>query len=663
MNGHFTLSTLSFVALYALCTFAPAMPQAREVALRQMVLSSDQEARQVRAGLIAGASFETVAAEKSRDASAQHGGYMGRMRLSDLRDEVRKAIETVAPGGITDPVPVGNTYVLFQVVPEAESRWIDLDEAGAQALADGRIAEATSQFEQALAQAEAAALGDARLARSLDSLAGAYRLESRSVDAERLYRRALALLERMGAPDLEVAQVLSGLGTALVKQARFAEAQPLYERARSIREKRLGPNHPEVAATARNIAEVLAGQGRFVDAAKLYDQSQVMLERALGDSHPATVAAAEGLQIFRKSLIPELLERISTAAMLADFHDRDSITAIRELLPFAPLSERAFGQIKDVLMDSALQDDAADVLRDGLAKFPDSRLLRIYAADVLAATGRTQDALAILQEAGRLPQTEGLGIVFQRTGDMQAALTDFDGALASYRRALEIDSALPETRIKMGRAYLSAGRLQEGIAELERAVRETPDNGDANLNLTEAYVAAGQWERAVTAAQRAIELRVSDSRALYLLGTALIRTGRREQGQERLQEFAGVEAGFEEAAQRSREINGITITAAEAVRTGNNDSAAAALTRGIARYTDVARLHMNLAIVQSRLGRHEMAIDILESMLKRGVGRAFLIHKMLATEYEIVGNIEAGRRNRKIYLETREAELLMSALQ
>src|SRR5262245_48206112 len=98
MNGHFTLSTLSFVAaFYALCAIALAVPQTREVPLRQMVLSSDQEARQVRAGLIAGASFEAVAAERSLDATAQRGGYMGRMRLSDLRDEVRKAIETVAP--------------------------------------------------------------------------------------------------------------------------------------------------------------------------------------------------------------------------------------------------------------------------------------------------------------------------------------------------------------------------------------------------------------------------------------------------------------------------------------------------------------------------------------------------------------------------------------
>jgi hypothetical protein len=66
---------------------------------------------------------------------------------------------------------------------------------------------------------------------------------------------------------------------------------------------------------------------------------------------------------------------------------------------------------------------------------------------------------------------------------------------------------------------------------------------------------------------------------------------------------------------------------------------------------------MNLAIVQSRLGLHDKAVETLESMLKLGVGRRFLIHKYLADEYEILGKVEAGRRNRLIYLNTRRAEL------
>ena len=674
MKRLLTRKALTFVAaLHGLCAVVWAFPQTSEVAIRQIVLVSEQEAREVRDSLIAGASFEALAAERSRDPSAQRGGYLGRMRLSDLRDEVRKALEPVRPGGVSIPVRIGDTYALFQVVPEAESRWIDLDEAGAQALAAGRGAEATAHFEQALASAEVAALGNDRIARSLDTLAAAYLLDGRAVDADKLYRRALALLERMGAPELEVAQVLSGLGSALVKQARFTEAEPLYERARSIRENRLGPDHPEVAATLHNTAELFAGLGRFVEAANLYEQSQSLLERTLGAGHPATVAGAERFQVFRRSLVPELLERFSTAASLSDFRDRvfaRTFAEIRDLLPLAPLSERSFVQMKDILLELGLSNETEDVLRAGLSRFPESRILRIYLADLLADTGRTQNSLALLEEASRLPRPEGLdaakerqqqAVIHQRIGDMQSALTNFDGAVAAYQRSLEVDPAAPEGRVKLGRAYFSDNRMKEARTEFERAIAETPDNSEAYLSLSEVHLGSGQWEQAAAAAERAIELATSDPRSLYLLGTALVRMGRREQGQERLQEFARVEAGFQDEKSRSREIDAINIAAIGALREGAGTAAIRLLTEGIGRYPDSGQLQMNLAIVQSQLGLTQMAIETLESMLERGIGRRFLIHKQMAQQYQILGNMEASSRHRKIYLDTREAELIMNA--
>src|SRR5262249_6069733 len=148
---------------------------------------------------------------------------------------------------------------------------------------------------------------------------------------------------------------------------------------------------------------------------------------------------------------------------------------------------------------------------------------------------------------------------------------------------------------------------------------------------------------------------------------ALVRMGRREQGQERLQEFARVETGFQDARSRNREIAAISTAAIASLREGDGnavgDAAIKHLTEGIKRYLDAVVLHMNLAMIYSRLGRHEMAIETLEAMLERGIGRRFLIHKNLADEYESLGNAEAGQRHRKIYLDTREAELIVSILQ
>ena len=309
-------------------------------------------------------------------------------------------------------------------------------------------------------------------------------------------------------------------------------------------------------------------------------------------------------------------------------------------------------------------------MKTGLNKFPESRILRIYLADLLAKTGRTQNALVVLEEASHLPAPEGLdaatdrqqqGIVYQRIGDIQSALLNFDGALTAYQRSLDSDPASPAGRLKLGEAYLSSNRLEEALAEFERAIRETPDDSEAHLSVAEVMLATGQWERAVAAPGRSIELGATDLRALYLLGTALVRTGRREEGQERLREFAQADAGFRDTEHRNREITAISAAAAGALREGNGNSAIEQLTAGITRYPDAARLHMILAMVQSRLGRHQMAIKTLESMLEPKIGRRFLIHKNLADEYKILGDVEASRRHRQIYLDTREEELIVYA--
>jgi tetratricopeptide (TPR) repeat protein len=239
------------------------------------------------------------------------------------------------------------------------------------------------------------------------------------------------------------------------------------------------------------------------------------------------------------------------------------------------------------------------------------------------------------------------------------ALTNLDGAVAAYQRTLQLDPTAPSGRVKLGKAYFSSNRLEEALAEFDRAITETPDNSDAHLSLSEVHLASGRWEQAASAAERTIKLGASDSRALYLLGTALIRLGRREEGEERLREFARVEAGFEAAKATEREIAAINTAAVEALREGNNNAAIQQLTEGVIHFPDDARLEMNLAIVQSRLGRHQMAVKTLESMLERGIGRRFVIHKNLADEYEVLGNKEASQRHRKIYLDSREAELIV----
>jgi hypothetical protein len=73
-------------------------------------------------------------------------------------------------------------------------------------------------------------------------------------------------------------------------QNHYERAVPLYKRALEIREKALGPDHPDVAQTLRNLAYVYKAQGRYTLAEQLYKRSLVIREKALSPK-PSEIAA------------------------------------------------------------------------------------------------------------------------------------------------------------------------------------------------------------------------------------------------------------------------------------------------------------------------------------------------------------------------------------
>jgi tetratricopeptide (TPR) repeat protein len=278
--------------------------------------------------------------------------------------------------------------------------------------------------------------------------------------------------------------------------------------------------------------------------------------------------------------------------------------------------------------------------------------------------------LSILEEAGRLPRPEGIdastnreqrALVFQHIGRIHSGLAHLDDAVTAYRRAVEIAPGASDGRVKLGRAYFTGNRLDEAQSEFERAARAAPDNKEAHLGLSGVYLARSQWRLAATAAERAVKLDPSNSRGLYLLGTALLRMGRHEEGQARLREFAKVESNAREVERRYVEIDAISLGAIRALREGNGNGAIQQLMQGIASHPASSRLHMNLAMILSRVGQHQGAVEILESMLKRTNDGRLLIHKHLAGEYKVLGDLEASRHHRQIYLDTRGVEFIASA--
>jgi len=76
-----------------------------------------------------------------------------------------------------------------------------------------------------------------------------------------------------------VARSLNNLALLYDIQGKYAEAAPLYQRALAIREKALGPDHPDVATALENYAGLLRKTRRESQAAELEARAQAIRAR------------------------------------------------------------------------------------------------------------------------------------------------------------------------------------------------------------------------------------------------------------------------------------------------------------------------------------------------------------------------------------------------
>jgi tetratricopeptide (TPR) repeat protein len=91
---------------------------------------------------------------------------------------------------------------------------------------------------------------------------------------EQRLTQALAEAEALAPDDLRLAAALNDLGVFYYRANRDAEAEPLHKRALEIQEKTLGPTHPDVVKTLFNLAALYYARDRYGD-------SETLLKRAL----------------------------------------------------------------------------------------------------------------------------------------------------------------------------------------------------------------------------------------------------------------------------------------------------------------------------------------------------------------------------------------------
>jgi tetratricopeptide (TPR) repeat protein len=154
---------------------------------------------------------------------------------------------------------------------------------------------------------------------------------------------------------------------------------------------------------------------------------------------------------------------------------------------------------------------AIESYRATLVHDPKSALVRARLAAELVKLGNFAEAKLLCLEAIEL---DGKYVdTFLLLAGIQVAAKEYDGALATYARALKVDSDNRDALLYYGVTLAEVGRLKEGVAQLERLVK-LKDAADSGIDqavafyyLAKVYEQAGQGPNAEKALKSALQRR------------------------------------------------------------------------------------------------------------------------------------------------------------
>ncbi|MCC6556491.1 MAG: HEAT repeat domain-containing protein [Polyangiaceae bacterium] len=342
------------------------------------------------------------------------------------------------------------------------------------------------------------------------ALAGIYKQDGRYDDALKTYERAIADKPGDPAPILALAQLESDRGDKTGARAHYEKALPLLK-------------VPADVEQARRTLLAICLDLKDFEGAKA--------------QHDALVKTAQGSLFVKAELGRELLSR--------GYYDRAE-AEFRDLVKAAAGDNRALAPaLRDLGQALAKQkktDEALSVLKRALAIAGSAAGVRaeilLIMTDAFRAEGKLAELITILEaEKGQdFQRLATMGALYEETGDV-------DKAMATYRRALELDGKHIDTRLKLVHLLQTAGELEAAIKEYELLIRAAPHNADFVFELCETLIQRGDRPKALKLLTE-LEARVSaEAEVLAAVADFYERVEEKDRALKVLQKLAAVGGG------------------------------------------------------------------------------------------------------------------------
>ena len=369
------------------------------------------------------------------------------------------------------------------------------------------------------------------------------------------------------------------------------------------------------------------------------------------------------------SSAPEVLDRCSALIAVTYFRDSgfdETLRKFQEAVNRSPMGEDLYQAISAIFFKAQLIPEAEALMVRAAELFPASKDVHFHLAQLYLVSSKPMKALEAFEQLSRMkapavidPAVDRLqqSVVYQKIGSIRAELADFEQAVSAYKKALEFTPDSAEARLGLGDVYLREGKPDDALAEYGPVAAASPQSVPAQFRVADANLRLGNYPEAAAAAAKALAIDPKHQRARYIRATALLRMDQKEEGDKELELYRKLETENRAETDRGRNVVVLNRGAAGKFLEGKPEEAIDMFREIIETFPDASSQYLNLGMAQSKLGRHQAAVDTFQKMLSLGMDDGFLVYWNLSQEYRILGDMDASRRHEVVYLQNLDVAL------
>jgi tetratricopeptide (TPR) repeat protein len=351
---------------------------------------------------------------------------------------------------------------------------------------------------------------------------------------------------------------------------------------------------------------------------------------------------------------PEPLRLLGRAYAINDQHE-EAIAAGRRAVTLDPRDERHRLTLVQTLVDAGRFEEAHGELGETLAVLPSSGRARYALARLYQREGKLAEALTEFERAAAFKPLLGLNGIYHIIGELHARQQRLDRARDAYGQRLDLHPNDPDAHYDLADIYLRLGRHDDALSELAVVLLLDPANAKAATMMAQAHLRDGDYVAAAAASGRAVEIDMTLTEAHYVLGTALLRLKRVDEGNRELEIYRRLEA--EAAAVRARllEIEALRRDAAVSAATGDDARTVASL-RKVLELESSYRSRLELGVALLDAGQAAEALEHLTAAARHDDAR-YEVHRYLAAAYAALGRAAESQREHATFERIRQEDL------